>query len=137
MKNTILAIAAIAEAATGLIVLAIPAIAVGALFGIDIEGAAIIMSRIAGVALIGLGVACWPGRVPLVRAPVAGANQGDNIQQLCGMLTYSGLVTLYLIRIGIRGAPVGPLLWPAVIVHAVLIVLPVVAGLKARKVTST
>jgi hypothetical protein len=28
------------------------------------------MIRIAGVALIGLGVAGWPGRVPLVRAPV-------------------------------------------------------------------
>ena len=137
MKNTILAIAAIAEAATGLIVLAIPSIALRALFGIEIDGAAIIMSRIAGVALIGLGVACWPGRAPRVRAPLAGANQGDNIQQLYGMLTYSVLVTLYLIRIGIRGAPVGPLLWPAVMVHAVLIILLVVAGFKARKPTST
>ena len=137
MKNTILAIAAIAEAATGLIVLAMPAIAVGALFGIEIDGAAIIMSRIAGVALIGLGVACWPGRVPLVRAPVSGANQGDTIQQLYGMLTYSVLITLYFIRIGIRGAPVGSLLWPAVIVHAVLIILLVVAGFKARKTTHT
>ena len=133
MKNTILLVAAIAEAVTGLIVLAIPSIAVRALFGIEIAGAAIIMSRIAGVALIGLGVACWPGRVG---ATLSGANQG-NIQQLYGMLTYSVLVTLYLIRIGIRGAPVGPLLWPAVIVHAVLIILLVVAGFKARKPTST
>ena len=136
MKNTILLVAAIAEAASGLIVLAIPSIALPALFGIEIDGAAIIMSRIAGVALIGLGVACWPGRVPLVGAPLSGANQG-NIQQLYGVLTYSVLVTLYLIRIGIRGAPVGPLLWPAVIVHAVLIILLVVAGFKARKPTST
>ena len=50
---------------------------------------------------------------------------------------YSVLVTLYLIRIGIRGAPVGPLLWPAVIVHAILIILLVVAGFKAREPTST
>ena len=136
MKNTILLVAAIAEAVTGLIVLAIPSIAVRALFGIEIAGAAIIMSRIAGVALIGMGVACWPGRAPLVRAPLSGANQG-NIQQLYGVLMYSVLVTLYLIRIGIRGAPVGPLLWPAVIVHAVLIILLVVAGFKAGKPTST
>ena len=137
MKNTILAIAAIAEAATGLIVLAVPSIAVRALFGIDIDGAAIITSRIAGVALIGLGVACWPGRVALVRAPVSRANPGDNIQQLYGMLTYSILVTLYLIGIGIRGAPLGPLLWPAVIVHAVLIILLVVRGFNLRKPTSS
>ena len=138
MKNTILRNAAIAEAATGLIVLTIPSIAVRALFGIEIDGAAIVMSRIAGVALIGLGVACWPGRVRPIRAPLSGgANQGDNIQQLYGMLTYSVLVTLYLIRIGIRGSPVGPLLWPAVLVHAVLIILLVVGGFKARKPTST
>ena len=138
MKNPILAIAAIAEAATGLIVLAIPSIALLALFGIEIDGAAIVMSRIAGVTLIGLGVACWPGRVPPVRAPFAGGtNRADNLQQLYGMLTYSVLVTLYLIRIGIRGAPVGPLLWPLVIVHAVLIILLVVGGFKARKPSST
>ena len=123
MKKKILAIAAIAEAATGLILLAIPTIAVRALFDVEIGGAGIIMSRIAGCALIGLGVACWPGN--------------SNRPPLYGMLTYSVLVTLYLIRIGIRGAPVGPLLWPAVIVHAVLVILLVVAGVKTRRPTST
>jgi len=39
------------------------------------------------------------------------------------MLTYSVLATLYLLYLGIRGEWVGPLLWPAVVLHAVLTLL--------------
>ena len=39
------------------------------------------------------------------------------------MLTYSALVMAYLAYVGIRGEWAGPLLWPAVVVHAVLTVL--------------
>ena len=120
----LLIITALGEGAFGLLVLVYPPIAAQALFGLEIDGLSVIISRIAGVALIGLAVACWPGRVP-------------SRQQLYGMLTYSILVTLYLVRIGIRGAPVGPFLWPAVIVHVVLIVLLIVAGVKAQKVSAT
>jgi len=61
MKNTILALSAAAEAGTGLLLLAWPPIVVRLLFGAEISGAGFIMSRIAGIALIGLGVSCWPG----------------------------------------------------------------------------
>lgn len=117
----LLTLTALGEAAFGLLVLVYPPIAVRALFGVEITGAGIIMSRIAGVALVGLGVACWPSN--------------SSRQQLYGMLTYSILVTLYLIRIGIRGAPVGLLLWPAVVLHVVLIILLVLAGVKTQKST--
>jgi hypothetical protein len=117
--KVLLVIASLAEAATGVILLVDPQIAVRLLFAAEIGGAGVIMSRIAGIALIGLGVACWP--------------RNSAAQQLYGMLTYSILVMLYLVRIGIRGAPVGPLLWPAVAVHAVLIVLLGSAWLKQRK----
>jgi hypothetical protein len=115
----VLILAALGEAATGLILVASPAIAVRALFGAEIAGAGIIMSRIAGIALIGLGVACWPGN--------------SDRQQLYGMLAYSTLVALYLIRIGIRGAPVGLLLWPAVALHAALSALLLWMWLKRPK----
>ena len=36
------------------------------------------------------------------------------------MLGYSLLVTLYLAFLGITGGQVGSLLWPAVVVHAIL-----------------
>lgn len=77
------------------------------------------MSRLVGIALIGLGVACWPGNSAL--------------QQLYGMLAYSTIAMLYLLRIGIRGIPVGLLLWPAVVAHAVFVVLLVGAAIKSRK----
>ena len=69
-----------------------------------------------GIALIALGVACWPGRTAL-----------------CGMLTYSVLATLYLGYLGIRGEWVGPLLWPAVVLHAVLTILLAGARCRAHK----
>ena len=116
----ILALAAVAEAGTGAILLVTPAIVARLLFAAEISGAGVIMSRIAGIALIGLGVACWPG--------------SSAVQQLYGMLTYSTLAMLYLIRIGIRGTPIGLLLWPGVVVHAILIILLGHAWSKQRKV---
>ena len=53
------------------------------------------------------------------------------------MLTYSALVTLYLLYLGIRGEWVGPLLWPAVVLHAVLTLLLARAWCKTRKDTLT
>ena len=68
-------------------------------------GVAIPVARVAGIALIALGIACWPGP-PLV-----------------GMLTYSAAVTLYLAYLGFAGGFAGVLLWPAVALHAVLSIL--------------
>ena len=39
------------------------------------------------------------------------------------MLTYDLLVGLYLVMLGIRGEYVGPLLWPAAIIHLLLTTL--------------
>jgi len=109
MKKNVLALSAVAEAGTGLLLLAWPPIVVRLLFGGEISGAGFIMSRIAGIALIGLGVACWPGSA--------------FFQPLNGMLTYSTMAMLYLLVVGVRGEGVGPLLWPAVAAHAILVIL--------------
>ena len=119
MKKKVLALAAAAEAGTGLLLLAWPSIVVRLLFGAEIGGAGFVMSRFAGIALIGLGVACWPGN--------------SAFQSLNGMLTYSTLAMLYLGYIGVRGEMAGLLLWPAVVVHAVLVVLLVGARFKKEK----
>jgi hypothetical protein len=116
MKKIVLGVAAAGEAGTGLLLLVSPSLVVSLLFGVELGGIATVMSRLAGIALMGLGVACWPGN--------------SAAQQLYGMMTYSTLAMLYLIRIGIRGAPVGLLLWPAVVVHAILVALLVVARFK-------
>ena len=103
MKN-VLIFAAVAEAATGLALLIVPSLVGQLLLGEEITGVAVPVARVAGIALIGLGVACWPGP-PLV-----------------GMLTYSATVALYLAYLGFNGST-GILLWPAVLVHAILTAL--------------
>jgi hypothetical protein len=119
MKKIVLGLAALAEAGTGLLLLVSPSLVVSLLFGVESGGVAVVMSRIAGIALLGLGVACWPGDSPA--------------QPLYGMLTYSVLAMVYLVRIGIRGVPVGLLLWPGVAVHAILVVLLIGARFKKEK----
>jgi hypothetical protein len=102
----LLAVAAIAEAATGLALLVVPSPAGSLLLGTALTGVSIPVARVTGIALIALAIACWPGRTAL-----------------CGMLTYSALATAFLAYLGIRGNWVGPLLWPAVAAHAVLTIL--------------
>jgi hypothetical protein len=102
----LLPFAAVSEAATGLALLIMPALVGRLLFGAEVSGVAIPVARVTGIALIALGVGCLP---------VATA--------LCGMVTYSLLATLYLLYLALRGEWVGPLLWPAAGLHAVLTVL--------------
>jgi hypothetical protein len=111
----VLVLAAIGEAATGLALLILPSLVVRLLFGAELTGVSIPVARVLGIALIGLGVACWPGPA------------------LLGMLTYGALVMLYLLYLGISGEWVGPLLWPAVVLHAILTVLLALAWCKTRK----
>jgi hypothetical protein len=97
--------AAVGEAGTGLALVIVPSFVGWLLLGEELTGIAIPIARVAGIALIALGVACWSG-TPLV-----------------GMLTYSAAITLYLAYVGFAGGLSGILLWPAVVVHTVLTVL--------------
>lgn len=101
----VLIFAAIAEVATGAALLIVPSLVGRLLLGEELVGVAIPVARVAGIALIALGIACWPGP-PLV-----------------GMLTYGAMVTLYLAYIGFAGGLTGVLLWPAVALHVVLSIL--------------
>jgi hypothetical protein len=112
MKSA-LAFAAVAEAATGAALLIVPSLVGRFLVGEELTGVAVAVARLTGIALITLGLACWPGSAMARRA---GSGLG-------GMLTYNLLATLYLGYLGLAGEWVGPLLWPAVAVHAVLTVL--------------
>ena len=108
----VLILTAVSEAATGVALLIVPSLVGRLFFGEELTGVAIPVARVTGIALIALAVACWPG-TPLV-----------------GMLTYSAAVTLYLAYIGFAGGLTGILLWPAVVLHAIL------TALLARAATS-
>jgi hypothetical protein len=72
------------------------------------------VTRVTGLALIGMGLACWPG------------------PPILGMLVYSTLVMLYLAYIGFVGDFVGVFLWPAVLFHAGLSILLAAFGWPQR-----
>jgi len=101
----VLIFAAVGEAATGLALLVVPSLVGQLLLDQELIGIALPVARVAGIALIALGIACWPGP-PLV-----------------GMLIYSTVVALYLAYLGFTGGLTGVLLWPAVALHAVLSIL--------------
>jgi hypothetical protein len=58
--KVLLILAAASEALTGLLLLMRPLIVIRLLFASEIDGAGVSMTRVAGIGLIALGVACWP-----------------------------------------------------------------------------
>ena len=121
--RTVLVVAAAGEAATGLALLIVPSLVGLLLLGEELTGVAIPVARVAGTALIALGLACWPG---------SDADRSPS-RALRAMLCYSVFTTLYLAYLGIGGERVGHLLWPAVAIHAILTTLLVRASLKAHR----
>jgi hypothetical protein len=115
--STLLGLAAILEAATGLALMIHPTLAAQLLFGDGVSGVGMTLSRVAGIALLALGVACWPGRE-------AGSGSAPAFR---AMLTYSLLVTIYLVYLGVVEHLMGMLLWPAVAAHVVFTLLLLVA----------
>lgn len=101
----VLVLAAVSEAATGLTLVIAPSLVARLLLGEELNGIAIPVARVAGIALVSLGIACWPGMA------------------MAGMLTYSAAVTVYLAYLGFTGGSSGLLLWPAVVLHLILTVL--------------
>jgi hypothetical protein len=81
----VLVLAAVGEAATGAALLIVPSLVGQLLFGAELTGVAIPVARVSGIALIALGVGCWPGSPPI------------------GILTYSAAITLYLAYVGFAG----------------------------------
>ena len=105
----------VAEAATGLALMVVPSLVGRLLLGTELAGVSVVVARVAGIALLALGVGCWPGT------------------PLCGMLTYNALGTVYFAYLAINGQWAGPLLWPVVGLHAVLTILLGRAWLQKRK----
>jgi hypothetical protein len=111
----VLVLAAVSEAATGAALLIVPSLVGRLLLGEELTGVAIPVARVLGIALVALGVACWPG-TPLI-----------------GMLTYGAAVTLYLAYVGFSGGMTGILLWPAVVLHLILAALLARASISDKK----
>jgi hypothetical protein len=104
-----------------LVLIADPSLVTWLLLGDDVSGAGLAMSRLLGVALLSLGVACWPRPV------------GHVFPALRAMLAYGLLVLMYFLYLAVRRQWVGILLWPAVAAHLVLTLLLAGAWLRERR----
>jgi hypothetical protein len=108
----LLTLTAVIEAATGLALLVVPAVVVKLLLGEEISGAAIPLGRVAGAALLALGVACWIACSDTQTRAARGL--------VVAMLVYNfGAVAVFLFA-NLDSKMAGILLWPAVILHGVM-----------------
>ena len=123
-RRKTLVFAAVVEIGTGLVLMLDPAIVARLLLGVELSGVGPVLGRCFGIALLALGLACWPSRQraeggsPAFRA----------------MLTYNALIALYLTYLGTVGRMAALLLWPAVALHAVVALLLFWNGVRSLNV---
>ena len=113
--SRLLKLTAIIEAATGLGLMAVPSVVDRLLLGSPLDtSAAVMLGRIAGAALLALGVACWLARDDTQSRAARGL--------VVAMLMYNIPATAVLAFAGIALGLHGVALWPAVALHAVMAV---------------
>jgi hypothetical protein len=112
-KGTVLSFSAVAEGATGLALILAPPQVVMLLLGAELSGPSVYLCRVAGIALVSLGIAAWPGRW----------GGEPNAMAVRGMTAYNLLVAAYLVWLGALVHMYGLLLWPAVVLHLVVGIL--------------
>jgi hypothetical protein len=114
-RANLLIVTAVIETGTGLLLLAWPPVLLALLLGIgQASPETVCCARIAGAALLTLGVACWSGRFD---------TQGSaHLGLLIGVLVYDVAAAVILVCTGLFVNLVGIALWPAVALHAALAV---------------
>ncbi len=111
--SRLLKLTAIIEAATGLGLMAVPSVVARLLLGSPLDtSAAVMLARVAGAALLALGVACWLARDDTQSRATRGL--------IVAMLMYNLIATAVLAFAGIGLGLHGVALWPAVILHAAM-----------------
>ncbi len=109
----LLKLTAIIETATGLGLVAVPSVVVRLLLGSPLDtSAAVMLGRVAGAALLALGVACWLARDDTQSRATRGL--------VVAMLMYNIPATAVLAFAGIGLGLHGVALWPAVVLHAAM-----------------
>jgi hypothetical protein len=115
VAKKLLIVTALVETATGLMLLASPLLVVAFLLGASLDAPADwIVGRIAGAALLSLGVACWLARDDGLSLALRGL--------IAAMLLYNCAAAAVLAYAGAVVGFAGVLIWPAVALHAALAV---------------
>lgn len=111
--RNVLAFASIVEVGTGLALLAVPHVVVGLLLGTRVPVEEIALGRLPGIAILALGLACWPG----------GQGDASRLQPVRGMLVYNMLMAVFLVWLFTVDHMGGALLWPGVVLHGAVALL--------------
>ena len=114
--------AAIVEIGTGLALLIDPRLVVSLLIGTNLPIGEIPIGRLLGIAILALGLACWP----------SGADARSDSPAFRAMLIYNALIALFLAYLFTVEYIGGVLLWPGVALHAVVALLLVSTWLSGR-----
>ena len=123
--RTLLIVTAGLEGVAGLGLLVVPATIAFVLLGERLETPiSLVVARVAGTALVALGVACWHARLDPDSSAAAGI--------VGGMLLYNSAVAALLAYAGIALGLFGAGLWPGVGLHLALAAW-CVACLRARR----
>lgn len=104
-------VSAVIEAATGIALIAVPDLVARVLLGTGLSDSGMAIGRLAGCALLSLGLACWPTADSVTPSAVR------------ALFAYNLLAALYLGYLRVSGEFVAFLLWPACALHAGLAIL--------------
>ena len=108
-------VCAVLETGTGLALLTLPRFVVRVLLSTQLLGAGVATSRLCGVALLSLGLACWPQSEPPL-------HRMDR-RAIRALLVYNASATAYLAWLLVLGGYRGIALVPPIVIHAVLALL--------------
>jgi hypothetical protein len=113
--STLLTATAVIELGAGLALLSCPSATAMLLVGAPLDApATLTVARVAGAALLALGIACWLARGDASSRAARGL--------VAAMVLYNFGVAVILGIDGVRSQPVGIALWPAVMLHAAMTV---------------
>lgn len=110
--KSLLTITALLEGATGLALAVVPAMVISILLGVSLtDPTLILISRIAGGTLVVIAIACWLSR--------NGTHSSVMVKLMLGYNTFSIALLIYVAVVKKLN---GPGLWPAVLLHLVLLI---------------
>lgn len=108
------------EVATGLALVVAPSLFAILVLGGDLDGIGRTVGRLGGATLLALAWACWP-------RPGQPARPG-----LDALLLFSAATVLILLAHALTGGSAGPMLWPALLIHSIMIIVLARADRSAR-----
>ena len=113
LMKSLLTIAAVLEAATGVALLILPALLFSLLLGARLDHPTeVIVCRVGGAALVALGVACWRARLDGRSRAATGI--------VAALLFYNVAAVVILLDARLGEALGGIGLWPVIVLHAAL-----------------